>query len=94
MWEGRLASGDLLQEDPDEGSSSRETAPQPASKSDTTQGRRAGRRRGRQQGQAAGEGTAATGPSAPSVSSASPMSRLEGSLRGTLLGSSVALPDM
>ncbi|EPR63332.1 KRUF family protein [Toxoplasma gondii GT1] len=54
----------------------------------------AGRRRGRQQGQAAGEGTAATGPSAPSVSSASPMSRLEGSLRGTLLGSSVALPDV
>ncbi|EPT24523.1 KRUF family protein [Toxoplasma gondii ME49] len=94
MWEGRLASGDLLQQDPDEGSSSRETAPQPASKSDTTQGRRAGRRRGRQQGQDAGEGTAATGPSAPSVSSASPMSRLEGSLRGTLLGSSVALPDV
>ncbi|ESS34513.1 KRUF family protein [Toxoplasma gondii VEG] len=54
----------------------------------------AGRRRGRQQGQDAGEGTAATGPSAPSVSSASPMSRLEGSLRGTLLGSSVALPDV
>nr|CEL78655.1 TPA: KRUF family protein [Toxoplasma gondii VEG] len=92
IWEGRLASGDLTQQDPDEGSSSRETAPQPASKSDTTQGRRAGRRRGRQQGQDAGEGTAATGPSAPSVSSASPMSRLEGSLRGTLLGSSVPLP--
>ncbi|KEP60440.1 UNVERIFIED_CONTAM: KRUF family protein [Hammondia hammondi] len=93
-WEKRLASGALADEDPDEGTSSRKRKPQRASGTETMTDRPAGRQCERQRKQAAGEGAISEAPRAPSMITSSQAAQAEGSLRGTVLGSSVELPGL
>ncbi|CBZ49714.1 hypothetical protein NCLIV_002020 [Neospora caninum Liverpool] len=93
-WEGRIASGAIVHGDPDEGTSSGTGAPQQAPGSERPTGRPAARRRGGPKKPPTDDIEAAVAAAVPAGISGLPAAELVGSLRGTVLGATVALPGL
>ncbi|KEP60830.1 UNVERIFIED_CONTAM: KRUF family protein [Hammondia hammondi] len=93
-WESRLASGSLMQDDPDEGPSSGRRASKKTSETGASTGGRAGSRRQCRQTHLAGRRQSTFIPRDPPLKSASHIVHPGDTLRGTVLGSRVELPTM